>query len=164
LVTCQAQPALGCVYKLVEISGKPRMKLSQEISKVLIPGRKKVFRLTGKDERFILDIMIAHHEKDPVMGERIICRHPFIERKRAAVTPSRVEQLDALVFDGGKVMPGAQRTLDDAKQALMVQLRSIRPDILRYINPTPYKVSVSEDLFTFLHNLWQTETPVAELS
>jgi nicotinate phosphoribosyltransferase len=164
LVTCQAQPALGCVYKLVEISGKPRMKLSQEISKVLIPGRKKVFRLTGKDERFILDIMIAHHEKDPVMGERILCRHPFIERKRAAVTPSRVEQLDVLVFDGGNVMPGAHRSLDDAKQALMVQLRSIRPDILRYINPTPYKVSVSEDLFTFLHNLWQTETPVAELS
>jgi nicotinate phosphoribosyltransferase len=164
LVTCQAQPALGCVYKLVEISGKPRLKLSQEITKVLIPGMKKPFRLFGKDGSPLLDVMVGKDEADPVAGERLLCRHPFVERKRAAVTPSHVEPLHTLVFDQGVVVAGANRSLGEARRAVEEQLKSLRPDMLRYINPTPYKVSVSPNLFTFLHELWQTETPVAELS
>jgi nicotinate phosphoribosyltransferase len=164
LVTCQAQPALGCVYKLVEISGKPRLKLSQEIAKVLIPGMKKPFRLFGKDGCPLLDVMVGRDEDDPVAGERILCRHPFVARKRAAVTPSRVETLHTLVFDHGKVVPDANRSLGQAKQAVAQQLETFRPDILRYINPTPYKVSISPNLFTFLHELWQSETPIPEFS
>lgn len=164
LVTCQSQPALGCVYKLVEISGKPRMKLSQEIEKVQIPCKKRPYRLYGKDEGPILDVMVSEGEPQPEVGVRMLCRHPFVARKRAAVTPHRVEPLHVLVFDSGQIVPGANRTLVEAKRAVADELRLIRPDILRYINPTPYKVSLSSQLFDFLHDLWQSEIPVPELS
>lgn len=162
LVTCQAQPALGCVYKLVQINGVPRMKLSQDIAKVLIPGLKNAFRLYGADGWPLLDVMVGKEEEAvPQAGQRFLCRHPFDERKRAYVTPTRVAPLHSLVFDYGKVeeMP----SLTETKQYVQEQLQSLRPDILRYANPTPYKVSVSDALYTFLHNLWQSETPVAEL-
>lgn len=164
LVTCQAQPALGCVYKLVEIAGKPRMKLSQELGKVVVPGRKKAYRLYGKDGCPILDLMVGHNEKPPVVGERILCRHPIHAHKRATVVPSQVESLQHVVFEKGKVCKDALRSLEEARDIVQLQLQAFRPDILRYSNPTPYKVSVSDSVFEFLHKLWQEETPVAELS
>lgn len=164
LVTCEAQPALGCVYKLVEIAGRPRMKLSQEITKVLIPGKKKAYRLFGKDDRPILDIMVSGDEAAPEPGHPILCRHPFDARKRAMVTPSVVQRLDVLLFDQGRVIDENNRSFDEAKDAVQTQLKLFRSDILRYTNPTPYKVSVSDALFHFLHDLWQNETPIAELS
>ena len=44
LVTCQAQPALGMVYKLVELDGVPRIKLSNDVGKLTIPGAKGTMR------------------------------------------------------------------------------------------------------------------------
>jgi nicotinate phosphoribosyltransferase len=152
------------VYKLVEICGEPRMKLSEDIAKVLIPGKKTPYRLYGKDKRPILDIMLSQTAPPPKPGERILCRHPFDDRRRVYVTPSRVESIQVLVFDQGRPVPGANRTNEEATGAIMDQLQHFRPDILRYINPTPYKVSVSAEVFDDLHQLWQTYTPVSELS
>ncbi|KAF8714730.1 hypothetical protein HU200_027247 [Digitaria exilis] len=93
LVTCYSQAALGCVFKLVEINSKPRIKLSEDVAKVSIPCKKRCFRLYGKEGYPLVDIMIRESEPSPKAGERILCRHPFIESKRAYVVPQHVEEL-----------------------------------------------------------------------
>lgn len=45
LVTCQKQPALGLVYKIVECKGQPTMKLSEEVDKITMPSQKQIYRL-----------------------------------------------------------------------------------------------------------------------
>mmetsp|Transcript_32801 Transcript_32801/g.60444 ORF Transcript_32801/g.60444 Transcript_32801/m.60444 type:complete len:589 (-) Transcript_32801:243-2009(-) len=165
LVTCQSQPALGCVYKLVEIDGEPRIKLSNDIEKVLIPGKKVAYRLFGEAGWPLLDLLVDSKEVDqPRVGERTLCLHPFMEQKRVAVVPKRVVKLHNLVFDGKNgVVPGQDSTLSETRQFVNDQVNHTRPDLLRHVNSGEYKVSVSENTFRFLHQLWHTETPVREL-
>lgn len=92
-VTCQRQPALGCVYKLVEINGQARIKLSQDVEKVTMPGNKNAYRLYSGDGHALIDLLQKDSEDSPKVLQKVLCRHPFQESKRAYVIPSRVEPL-----------------------------------------------------------------------
>ncbi|CAM9185098.1 unnamed protein product [Ascophyllum nodosum] len=175
LVTCQSQPALGCVYKLVSIEGMPRMKLSEITSKITIPAKKWAYRLVGGDGVPILDIMLKDGEEPPKPGVPTLARHeitprekrkahPFVATKRAMVTASKVVPLHQLVWDGqhGGVTSDLP-TIDEVRATVARELSQVRPDILQRLNPTPYKVSVSEKLYDFLHLLWEKEAPIREL-
>ena len=161
LVTCDDQPAMGCVYKLVEVKGTPRIKLSQELSKMTIPGKKEAYRLFSEDGYGLLDLMIRVGDKPPEPSKRVLCHHPFDQIKRVYVTPSKVIPLHRCVWDGKRVYP--EVSLRESRDYVLNQLRSTREDHLRDINPTPYKVSVSEELYDYVYRLWTEESPVTEL-
>lgn len=163
LVTCQAQPALGMVYKLVEINGRPTIKLSNEFQKVTIPGKKHVFRLIGEEGLALCDVMVSDQEQAPAVGKKLLCRHPYIDRKRAFVTPSYVLELLRPVFIGPEKRVAPEPSLKQMRSHVRDQLTLIRSDHKRSLNPTEYKVSVTNDLFTFMHELWLEKVAVPEL-
>ncbi|XP_024086278.1 nicotinate phosphoribosyltransferase isoform X2 [Cimex lectularius] len=214
LVTCQRQPALGCVYKLVEINGIPRIKLSQDVAKVTMPGRKDAYRLYGTDGHALIDLLQRSVESPPEVGVRVLCRHPFQESKRAYVIPTRVEPLYKEYWSNGKIRTPLP-TLGEVRQRVQTSLQTLRQDHKRNLNPTPYKVqwfrsfrngerrikdqplcgrpnmlksdnllvalededkltaaglserfqvAVSDDLYSFIHDLWLQNAPIGELS
>lgn len=162
LVTCKAQPALGCVYKLVEINGEPRMKLSENIEKVGIPGSKDVFRLYTEDGPQI-DLIIGFNEDVEIKpGLLFFCQHPFIEHKRCSVRPVRITRLNKCVWDG-QAKEDSSVDLSERRQYVIDQLKKFRPDHFRPLNPTPYKVAVTKHLYKLLHELWAKEAPKKEI-
>merc|ERR1719471_59341 len=70
LVTCQRQPALGCVFKLVSVNDKPKIKLSQDVQKVTMPGQKEAFRLYSSDGHALIDLLQRPGEDPPQVGKR----------------------------------------------------------------------------------------------
>jgi nicotinate phosphoribosyltransferase len=153
------------VYKLVEINGHPRIKLSEEVEKVVIPCRKNVYRIWGKKSFPVIDVIQSFDEPAPEVGVPYFCRHPFFESKRGNVTPSAVVSLLHSVWDGpaGGVVPGALESIVDARERCREQLRGMREDHVRPLNPTPYKVSLSSRMYECLHELWLREAPITDI-
>lgn len=163
LVTCQRQPALGCVYKMVEINDQPRIKISHDVSKISIPGKKVAFRLYGADGCALIDLLQRSTEEIPQVKHKVLCRHPFQESKRAYVIPTRVEPLHKVYWKNGKLCQPLL-TLQEIRNKVQESLRTLRNDHKRNLNPTPYKVAVSDDLYNFIHDLWLQHAPIGELS
>jgi len=128
-----------------------------------IPGRKSVFRLYTVNKSYpIMDIMTTKDGEQPEVGKRILALHPFEQKKRAYVTPTRVEPLLRLFWDEGKIVQDLP-SLEDQRSFVLDQLQTQRPDHVRLLNPTPYKVAVTQELHNFLHSIWMKEVPIAEL-
>lgn len=176
LVTCARQPALGCVYKLVEVNGEPRIKLSEDMGKVTIPCRKEAYRLYGREGYALVDLLMLPDEQPPKVGDRLLCRHPFNQSKRAYVVPHRVERLYRCYWRGEKYgardgegapsspPPSRLPSLLELRDRCQQQIKGLRPDHLRALNPTPYKISVTETLYDFIQALWMAEAPVGQLT
>jgi nicotinate phosphoribosyltransferase len=127
LAVSEDAPALDMAYKLVEYTGRPRMKLSSK--KVILPGRKQVFRQFA-GERMLRDIIGRHDEE--LEGE------PLLQP----------------VLRGGERLAAARVTLEEARRHAALEQTRL-PDPLRRLerSPTPYPVEVSPALNRELESL-----------
>lgn len=102
-------------------------------------------------------------EPAPQGGKKMLSRHPFSEQRRAYVTPTTVQNLYKLYWSDGKLQQDLP-TLTEIRDYAKTQLNQLRKDHIRDLNPTPYKVSLTEDLFQYMHDLWMKNVPIGELN
>jgi nicotinate phosphoribosyltransferase len=112
LVNSIDSPALGVIYKLVEIESHGSVRSAAKFSreKVTYPGKKQVYRFHRNDGRFESDIigLEGEHFQDaekllrPVMtgGERCVARTDLFQarescRKQVSLLPERLRDLTA---------------------------------------------------------------------
>ena len=144
------------------MADSPRIKVSQDNEKVTIPGRKNLYRFFGQDGKALCDLLTRMDEPMPSSGVRTLIRHPYLEQKRAYVTPTSVVNLYKLYWADGEVK-GSLPTLSDIRSYAQEQIDQLRKDHRRDLNPTPYKVSITDSLYQFMHQLWMNSIPIGDL-
>ncbi|XP_075909153.1 nicotinate phosphoribosyltransferase isoform X2 [Petromyzon marinus] len=152
LVTCERQPSLGCIYKLVELDGVPRCKLTEDEEKTTLPGRKAPYRLYGDDGRAVLDVLLGVEELAPRAGQLLPCRLLRPLGEQSLVRPSRVAPLHTTFWDRGRVC-SPLLPLKELRAMSAASLGELGAEHKDLEAPTPYPVAVSEKIWALLEEM-----------
>ncbi len=148
LATGHPDGALDGVYKLAMAEGEPRIKVSENLVKITLPGRKQVHRYFDSDGMmFGTDGIACADEPAP---EHLI--HPFEEHKSVRCQGIRSEPLLEPVMRSGERV-NDRLSVDDIRSYCAQRLALLPSEYQRFENPHIYKVGISEPLQTLRDGL-----------
>lgn len=156
LVTSKSEPVFGGVYKLtaIEENGQiiPKIKLSENASKITNPGYKKPVRLfcneTGKA---LADVILLNDEEIDETKPYVIFDPEFTYKKKK-LEGFTVKNLQVPVFINGKCVYTSP-SIEEIRNYSKEQLSLIWDEVKRFENPHKYYVDLSEKLWNMKQKL-----------
>lgn len=150
LITAASDPVFGGVYKLsaVEENGRivPRIKVSENVSKITNPCFKKLWRLYDRESgKAIADVLTLHNETIDDTKPYIIFDPEHIW-KRKTVENFRAVSLSKQIFENGRCVYESP-ALDDIRRYCREQVDTMWDEVLRFENPHQYYVDLSQPLW-----------------
>ena len=156
LITSNAEPVFGGVYKLVAIEKDgeiiPRIKISENVEKITTPGFKTVHRLynkgTGKAEADLVTFFDEEINED----EDLEIFHPTYTWKRKTLTNFRSENLMKRIYDKGELVYECP-SLEDIRKTCKTEVDSLWDEIKRFDFPHQYKTDLSQAVWDLKYKL-----------
>ncbi len=150
LITASSESVFGGVYKLaaVEKDGVviPKIKISENIAKITIPGIKIPWRLFDNETgKAIADVITLNYEKiDDTKPYEIF--DPVHTWKRKTIENFTAKKLQVKVFEKGKQVY-ASPSVKEIANYRAEQVRNLWDEVKRFEKPHTYYVDLSEDLW-----------------
>lgn len=140
LIIGRDDAALDGVYKLSQWGGKPTLKISENIEKIILPANKKLYRYFDEKGMMYADGIALEDE-----GEIDRIFHPHDPRKSSKIQSLRRENLHRQVMSGGQIST-AKKSPEEVNAYVRTRLSSLPEEHLRFDNPHIYKVGISQSL------------------
>ncbi|MCR4925546.1 MAG: nicotinate phosphoribosyltransferase [Clostridiales bacterium] len=150
LITAASEPVFGGVYKLcaIEEKGKiiPKIKLSDNVSKITTPCFKKVWRLFDRDTgKAIADVITKNDEViDDTTAYKLF--DPEFTWKSKIVENFVARPLLVKIFEKGKLIYNSP-SLEDIRSYCSEQVATLWDEVTRFENPHNYYVDLSQRLW-----------------
>jgi len=163
LITSRAEPVFGGVYKLAAIEDHgqviPRMKFSENASKITNPGNKSVWRFYDKSSGKAIADVISLADETITEDHPYEIFDPLHTWKRKTLTNFTVRSLLEPVFIAGELVY-PHRSIEEIRTDCAHELDRLWESLKRFENPQSYYVDLTLALWeTRNHLLVQGENP-----
>lgn len=156
LITSKSEPVFGGVYKLVAIeeNGKiePKIKISENVTKITTPYFKKVYRLFSKETKMALADVLTTYDEKINTDEPYEIFDPGNTWKRKTVTDFEVRELQVPIFKNGESVYNLP-PLGEIKEYCKDEIDKIWDEVKRFENPHEYYVDMSQKLWDIRYKM-----------
>ena len=160
LITAKSTPVFGGVYKLcaLEKDSKiiPKIKISENVTKITNPGFKKVYRFYSKDTNMALADVIALADEIIPTSNYVIFDPENPWRKKTLVNYT-FKPLQEQIFKCGKLVYNSP-TLTEISNHCKEELDILWEEVKRIHNPHKFYVDLSQDLWNLKNDMLKTST------
>ncbi len=150
LITAASAPVFGGVYKIVAVEEGdkiiPRIKLSENVSKITTPCAKKVYRLYDNETGKALADVVTLFDEVIESGKPYEIFDPTYTWKRKTLTNFTAKELHVKVFDRGEKVYNSP-DIKDIKAYCNEQVDTLWEEVKRFENPHKYYVDLSQKLW-----------------
>ncbi len=157
MITSKSAPVFGGVYKLVAVEDEqgniiPKIKLSENTTKITNPHFKKVYRLYDNETgKAIADEICLHDEVIDNTKPHVIF-DPIATWKQKTLTNFTVRELQVPIFKNGKRVYDSP-SIDKIRDYCKHEVDSLWDEVKRFENPHRYYVDLSQKLWNIKKEL-----------
>jgi nicotinate phosphoribosyltransferase len=150
LITSQSEPVFGGVYKLSAVFENkkeiPKIKLSENVSKITTPGFKNLYRLySNNTNKAIADVVTLNNET--IKSKEYEIFDPQYTWKRKIITDFTAKKLLHPIYRNGNLVYTSP-ILQEIRKNCKNEMATLWDEVTRFENPHTYYVDLSKKLWT----------------
>ena len=155
LITAKSDPVFGGVYKLCAMedadgTGRPKIKISENVGKITTPHFKKIYRLRGRETGKAEADLICLYDETVDDTQPIELFDPEHTWKRKVLENFTATELQVPVFRGGELVYKLP-TLAEIRAHCAAEIEGMWDEVRRFNNPHNYYVDLSQKLWDIKH-------------
>lgn len=157
LITSSSHPVFGGVYKLSGVEEDdgtvtPKIKISENVTKITTPGFKKVWRLYDRGSgKAIADVITLFDEKIDDTKPLEIFDPDYIWKRKTVNNFKAVDIREQIFAQGHSLLK--HRSLPELQEFCQQQVNTLWEEVKRFENPHHYYVDLSKKLWNVKNRL-----------